>query len=117
MKYKEIVIGMKVTAKTKHDTINAVVLGFKPNSYTKVELKEIGEESNPKRTKHGYQRGTFEAGDLYTIHIDDIQPLSLISSKLRTAEEQAELEKLPHDSQHNSPIAFDINLKDYGSRN
>lgn len=86
MKYKEVIPGMKVLAKTKHDTINAVVLGFKPNSYTKVELKEIGEDK-PMRFKHGWQRGTFEAGDLYTVHIDDIQPASLISSRLRTVEE------------------------------
>ena len=106
MKYNEIIPGMKVIAKTKHDIINAVVIGFKPNSYTKVELQEIGEDK-PKKFKHGWQRGTFEAGDLYTIHIDDISPIPLIiGSRFRTLEEQAELEKNTN-SQHNLPISIE----------
>jgi hypothetical protein len=129
MKYKEIIPGMKVIAKTKFDIINAIVIGFKPNSYTKVEVKEIGEDK-PRKLKHGWQRGTFEAGDLYTIHIDWIYPMGFcqnglqcncspdsfrscyvnpeikmnvpIGSRMRTIEEQAELENhKPINSQHN----------------
>lgn len=116
MKYKEIVSGMKVIAKTKYDMINAIVLGFKPNSYTKVEVQEIGEDK-PKRFKHGWMRGTFEAGDLYTIHIDDIYPFPAfrpIESSMRTLEEQKALEGIAAPSQHNSPIAIETQFNFYG---
>ena len=105
MKHSEIITGIKVTAKTKYDYINAIVLGFKPGSRTKVNLEEIGEDK-PKKFKHGWQRGTFVAGDLYTIHIDDIYPIENFvrpTTTFRTFEENEAIKKAgPNtNSQHN----------------
>lgn len=76
MDYKEIKPDMAVNATTKKgNTIHAKIVGMVPNSFTMVNLIEIG-ESKPKshRSKNGnsWQAGTFIAGDEYIIHRNQI---------------------------------------------